>query len=144
MQTARTVYRPLLAQATLGAAAPHSHAALRPAAISFARRSYATEAGSDKNTLQEMQAKQMRLVDKMGRRKQTPAIVSPVFSFFLTSCQARKLTWRVRQSAQVPIFGTLSLSKSGRTHQLTWHHHSELHPSLRRSGHPCRLSTRRD
>ena len=99
MQTARTVYRPLLAQATLGAAgaaAPRSHAALRPAAISFARRSYATEAGNDKNTLQEMQAKQMRLVDKMGRRKQTPAIVSPVFSFFLTSSQARKLTWRIR------------------------------------------------
>lgn len=82
MQTARTVYRPLLAQATLAAAAPHSHAALRPATISFvyaARRSYATESGSDKNTLQEMQAKQMRLVDKMGRRKQTPAIVRLAF-----------------------------------------------------------------
>lgn len=85
MQTARTVYRPLLAQATLGAAAPHSHAALRPAAISFARRSYATEAGSDKNTLQEMQAKQMRLVDKMGRRKQTPAISAqvPIFANYI-------------------------------------------------------------
>lgn len=94
MQTARTVYRPLLAQATLAAAAPHSHAALGPAAVYAARRSYATESGSDKNTLQEMQAKQMRLVDKMGRRKQTPAIVSPAFLF--ASSPARTLTWRIR------------------------------------------------
>lgn len=81
MQTTRTVYRPLWAQATLAAAAaaaPRSHAL-----VYAARRSYATESGSDKNTLQEMQAKQMRLVDKMGRRKQTPAIVSPVFSHIL-------------------------------------------------------------
>lgn len=99
MQTARTVYRPLLAQATLAAAgaAPRSHAALGPAAISFAyaaRRSYATESSSDKNTLQEMQAKQMRLVDKMGRRKQTPAIVRP--SCPSCSLLRRMLTWRIR------------------------------------------------
>ncbi|GAA5981815.1 hypothetical protein JCM10908_004618 [Rhodotorula pacifica] len=89
MQSARTVYRPLLAQATHAVAAP-SAAALRPSAASnlarvyTVRRSYATEP-EQKNTMQELQAKQMRLVDKMGRRKQTPTISAqvPIFANYI-------------------------------------------------------------
>ncbi|GAA5880659.1 hypothetical protein JCM3774_000567 [Rhodotorula dairenensis] len=80
---ARTLYRPLLAQATLAAAAPRS-AALRPSAYA-ARRSYATESNDKNTTMQELQAKQMRLVDKMGRRKQTPTISAqvPIFANYI-------------------------------------------------------------
>lgn len=81
MQTARSTARPWLGQVThaaqLGAVARPLPVAYALAARPLAHhRSYATEPDSKKNAMQELQEKQMRLVDKMGRRKQTPTIVS--------------------------------------------------------------------
>lgn len=81
MQTARIATRPLLGHAASTAPYAATLPAFRPfAPFAVQHRSYATEQQTKQDTMQELQTKQMRLVDKMGRRKQTPAIVSLVSS----------------------------------------------------------------